>query len=83
MQRRLVQQTQALLAPDEAVVTDRGFPLAQLQEAGIARYVSRGATNFTARRAERPAYSGKGRRPSKGAVVRPLPRTYKGRPLTV
>jgi hypothetical protein len=27
------------------------------------------------------AYSGKGRRPRKGAVVRPLPRTYKGRTL--
>jgi hypothetical protein len=81
MQRRLLSQTQALLAPDEALVTDRGFPLAQLQEAGIVRYVSRGATNFTARRAWLPAYSGKGRRPRKGAVVRPLPRTYKGRTL--
>lgn len=60
-------------------MTARGFPLAQLQEAGIARYVSRGATNCTARRAELPAYSGKGRRPSKGALVRPLPRTDKGR----
>jgi len=62
-------------------VTDHGFPLAQLQEAGITRYVSRGATNITARRAWLPAYSGKGRRPRKGAVVRPLPRPYKGRTL--
>lgn len=81
MQRRRLHQTQGLLAPDEALVTDRGFPLAQLQAAGLTRDVSRGATNFTARRAWLPAYSGKGRRPRKGPLVRPLPRTYKGRTL--
>jgi hypothetical protein len=69
------------LAADEVLVTDRGFPLAQLHAAGITRYVSRGPTNFTARRAILPAYGGKGRRPTKGAVVRPLPRTYTGRTL--
>ena len=81
LQRRLLHQTQALLAADEVLVTDRGFPLAQLHAAGITRYVSRGPANFTARRAIPPAYGGKGRRPTKGAVVRPLPRTYKGHPL--
>lgn len=81
LQRRLLHQTQALLALDEALVTDRGFPLAQLQAAGITRYVSRGPTNFTARRATLPAYCGKGRRPTKGLLVRPLPRTYKRRTL--
>jgi len=77
LQRRLLQQTHALLAADEALVTDRGFPLAQLQAAGITRYVSRGPTNFTARRATLPVYCGKGRRPTKGPLVRPLPRTSK------
>jgi len=81
LQRRLLQQTQARLAADEVLVTDRGFPLAQIHAAGITRYVSRGPTNFTARRAALPAYSGKGRRPTKGPVVRPLPRTYKGHTL--
>lgn len=81
LQRQLLHQTQALLATDELLVTDRGFPLAQIHAAGITRYVSRGPTNFTARRATRPAYGGKGRRPTKGTVVRPLPRTYKKRPL--
>ena len=33
-QRRLLQQVQTLLAPDEAFVTDRGFPLAQRHEQG-------------------------------------------------
>jgi hypothetical protein len=81
LQRRLLQQTQARLAADEVLVTDRGFPLAQIHAAGITRYVSRGPTNFTARRAALPTYSGKGRRPTRGAVVRPLPRTYKGHTL--
>src|SRR5438445_2506218 len=31
LQRRLLHQTQALLALDEVLVTDRGFPLAQIQ----------------------------------------------------
>jgi hypothetical protein len=81
LQRQLLQQTQTLLATDEVLVTDRGFPLAQIHAAGITRYVSRGPTNFTARRATLPVYCGKGRRPIKGAVVRPLPRTYKKRTL--
>jgi hypothetical protein len=81
LQRRLLQQTPARLAADEVLVTDRGLPLAQIHAAGLTRYVSRGPTNFTARRAALPAYSGKGRRPTRGAVVRPLPRPYKGHTL--
>lgn len=77
LQLRLLQKVQAQLADDEALVCDRGFPLAQLQAAGILRYVARGPINFTARRAVLPAYHGKGRKPRRGTLVRPLPRTYK------
>jgi hypothetical protein len=77
LQTRLLHKVQAQLADDEAVVCDRGFPLMQIQAAGIPRYVSRGPINFTARRAVLPAYQGKGRKPRRGALVRPLPRTYK------
>ena len=77
LQLRLLQKVQAKLADDEALVCDRGFPLAQLQAAGILRYVARGPINFTARRAVLPAYHGKGRKPRRGTLVRPLPRTYK------
>jgi hypothetical protein len=77
LQTRLLQQVQAKLADDEALVCDRGFPLAQLHAAGIPRYVARGPSNFTARRAVLPAYQGKGRKPRRGTLVRPLPRTYK------
>ena len=77
LQMRLLQTVQAKLADDEALVCDRGFPLAQIQAAGILRYVARGPINFTARRAVLPAYQGKGRKPRRGTLVRPLPRTYK------
>ena len=81
LQLRLLQQTNAQVATDEALVCDRGFPLRQLQAAGIQRYVDRAPINFTARRAALPAYQGKGRKPTRGALVRPLPRTYKGRTI--
>ena len=78
---RLLQHANAQLAVDAALVCDRGLPLRQLQEAGVQRYVVRAPSNFTARRATLPAYQGKGRKPVRGALVRPLPRTYKGRTI--
>src|SRR5439155_12386109 len=78
LQTRLLQRANEQLADDEALVCDRGFPLRQLQTVGIQRYVVRAPVNFTARRAALPAYQGKGRKPVRGALVRPLPRTYKG-----
>jgi hypothetical protein len=81
LQTRLLQRTSEQLAADEALVCDRGFPLRQLQAAGIQRYVVRAPVNFTARRATLPTYKGKGRKPVRGALVRPLPRTYKGRTI--
>jgi hypothetical protein len=82
LQFRLLQRANEQREADEALVCDRGFPLRQLQEAGLQRYVVRAPVNFTARRATLPAYQGKGRKPVRGALVRPLPRTYKGRTIT-
>jgi len=79
LQTRLLQKVHEQLAEDEALVCDRGFPLRKIQAIGIARYVARGPVNFTARRAALPPYPGKGRKPTRGAIVRPLPRTYKHR----
>jgi hypothetical protein len=81
VQRRLLGQARDLLEPDEALVCDAGFGVAALQEAAIARYVVRGARNFTARRAQAPAYSGRGRRPTRGELVRPLARHYQERTI--
>jgi hypothetical protein len=81
LQTRLLQRVKEQLAADEALVCDRGFPLRQLQALGIQRYVVRAPVNFTARRVALPAYGGRGRPPVRGALVRPLPRTYKGRTI--
>ena len=45
-------------------MVDAEFGIAELQAAGVARYVVRLATNATARRNQLPAYKGRGRPPS-------------------
>ena len=66
---------------DEVLVVDAGFGLADLLTEGVPRFVARVARNFTARGNLLPAYQGRGRRPSYGARVRPLPRTHKGKTI--
>jgi hypothetical protein len=78
LQRRLLTATGRVLAEQEVLVCDAGFPLTQVLAAGVPRFLVRGAKNFTARRAHLPPYPGKGRPRSYGNVVRPLPRTYQG-----
>jgi hypothetical protein len=68
------------LAEDEVLVVDAGVKIAELQAAGIQRYEVRLATNFTARRNFLPAHH-QGRKPSYGALVRPLPRKRKHKTL--
>jgi hypothetical protein len=81
LQRRLLEAIGPQLAPNEVLVCDAGFPVSYLLEAGVPRFLVRGAKNFTARRAYLPEYQGKGRPHSYGEVVRPLPRTYKGQTI--
>ncbi len=80
-QRLLVRAAVAQCAADDALVLDAGFAIALLQEEGAARYVVRCAKNSTFRRAQPPAYRGRGRKPTRGVLVRPLARTVKGRTL--
>lgn len=81
LQKRLIARTAKELAPDEAIVVDAGFSLEHLLEQPAIRFVIRGRKNVTARRAELPAYQGRGAPPKRGALVRPLARTYKGKTL--
>jgi len=74
-------QAAAELASDEAVVVDGGFTPRHLQAAQVPRWISRVPRNFTARRTSLPAYRGRGRRPSRGILVRPLARTRQGHTL--
>jgi hypothetical protein len=77
-ERLLVRAAVAQCAADEALVLDAGFGLALVQEEGATRYVVRQAKNATFRRATPAAYSGRGRPPTRGILVRPLPRRYTG-----
>jgi hypothetical protein len=78
---RLLRQMGQQLGPDEVALFDAGFKLAALQAADIQRGVVRLASNVTARRNYPTPYKGCGRRPVYGPMVRPLARTYKGRPI--
>jgi len=80
-ERLLVRAAVAQCAPDEALALDAGFGLALLQEEGATRYVVRCPKNSVFRRATPPPYGGRGRRATRGVMVRPLPRTYKGRAI--
>ena len=66
------------LAENEVLVFDAGAHISDLQTAGVKRYVLRLAANCTARRNQLPEYSGQGRPPQYGELVRPLPRQRKG-----
>src|SRR6266699_3860963 len=65
-ERLLVRAAVQCCGPDEALVLDAGFGVALLQEEKAARYVVRLAKNSTFRRASPPAYSGRGRPPTRG-----------------
>jgi hypothetical protein len=77
-QRRVLLQAGQTLAPEEALIVDAGFALADLLAGGVARFVVRLKKNSTARRNRLPAYKSKGRPPVYGARVRPLRRKRQG-----
>jgi len=64
------------LGEKEVAIVDAGVELSAMHQAGIARYVIRLAKNVTARRNFLPTYKGRGRYPTWGEKVRPLPRQY-------
>ena len=80
-QRALLKAVVEQLEADDLAVTDREFTVALLLAAGLTAWVTRLRKNFTARRASPPAYRGRGRRPIRGELVRPLARRYGQREL--
>jgi hypothetical protein len=80
-ERALLRAAVQAMADDDVLVLDAGFETRQLQEAGATRYVVRAAKNVTGRRADLPAYPGRGRPRTRGELIRPLARTYRGRDL--
>jgi len=80
--QEILKWVKRMLADDEIAVIDAGVKVKDLQEAGVDCYDLRLAKNFTARRNFLPEYAGKGRKRKYGELVRPLPRTHKGKTLT-
>lgn len=79
--RALLKRAVELHEPTDVLVTDREFTVGQLQAAGATVWVTRLLKNVTARRAEAPAYRGRGRPPKYGDLVRPLARRRKGQEI--
>lgn len=74
---QLLREVAAQMAHDQVVVVDAEFAIADLQAAGVSRYVVRLASNATARRNRLPIYKGRGRPRVYGEKVRPLARKRK------
>jgi hypothetical protein len=81
LQTRLVRQVQKTLSPEEAAIVDAGFGLSDLLSITDLPFVARVRTNQSARRNFLPVYAGKGARPKRGELVRPLARTRKGKTI--
>ncbi len=62
----------------DVLIADRQVKISHLEAENITSFVVRGAIDFTAREKEIPTATGRGRRPTQGRIVRPLPRRYKG-----
>ena len=78
---QLLQEAKKHVLPDQVVVIDAEFEIAELHAAQLDRYVVRLASNCTGRRNQLPTYKGKGRRPKYGELVRPLPRKHKDKTI--
>jgi len=81
LKERTVAKAARLLRDNKVLLHDGGLSIAQLQATGVARFIVRLGTNCTARRPYLPQYKGRGRRPTRGVLVRPLARKWKNRKL--
>ncbi len=68
----------SLMEDNDVLLHDGGVSIAQIQAARVPRYVIRMSSNCTGRRPKVRPYKGVGVYPTKGELVRPLPRTFKG-----
>jgi hypothetical protein len=81
LKERTVAQAGRRLQAQEVLLHDGGLSIAQLQAAGVPRFIVRLGSNCTARRPYLPEYKGRGRCPTRGVLVRPLERKLKDRHL--
>ena len=76
LKSKTLQRAVALVDEQEVIVHDAGVTLQQMESHKVPRFVIRLSRNCTGRRNVLPAYKGRGARPQKGALVRPLTRTF-------
>ncbi len=81
LKQRVLQSARHCLGEQDVLIHDAGASIADMQTAGIERYVVRLALNCTARRNELPPREPRGRPPEYGTLIRPLARTWKDRTL--
>lgn len=81
LKTKVLHAAAASLSTEDVLVHDAGVSIADVQALAETNYVIRLASNCTARRPSLPAYKGKGRRPEKGELLRPLARTWQDRLL--
>jgi hypothetical protein len=69
------------MTPQDVLIADRQVAIPHLAQASISQFVVRAPVDFTARTKEVAPYSGRGRYPRQGSVVRPLARKYRGKTI--
>lgn len=79
LKMKTLRRAAQLLEDEEVVLHDGGVSIAQVQTAQVARYLIRLSSNCTGRRNWVKPYKGVGVYPSRGELVRPVARTFKGR----
>jgi hypothetical protein len=79
--RQVLERAVALQTADAVLVVDAGFGVRLVLAVGATAWIARERKNFTARRATPSPYAGRGRPPTRGALVRPLARQRGGRRL--
>ncbi len=77
----LLQAAKPQMRQEDVLIADRQVAIAHLAQAGISQFVVRAAVDFTARTREVAPYSGRGRHPKQGSIVRPLARSYRGKTI--
>ena len=82
LKSRTLKQCVKRLKEGETLIHDAGVTLEQVHQAKVPRFVIRLPKNCTGRRNWPRPYKGVGRYPTKGDIVRPLERVFKGKPLT-
>jgi len=79
----LLRLAQAKQGSQDVLIADRQVKVSHLEEAGIRHFVVRAQQNLAARRSEiaAPESGKRGRKPTRGEIVRPVTRSYKGKIL--